>query len=282
MQAREARVTDDAHTSRDQDQLVPLVVLDATRSLLWLDTAADARRITADLIQALGGSIVTATGYDPDALPADVSFGDGPPILPSAPAGTEARALLDRHLSAFLLDARRALQLSGRAERLAEDASTDVLTGLPNRRMVSRALGRLVDLDLVIMLDLDHFKRVNDDLGHAAGDEVLRAFGNVLQSAVRGRDVAGRFGGEEFMVVLRDAPDADAFLERLRTAWTAVRPYPVTFSAGIARSTGSSDSTVAMADAALYRAKAAGRDRWLWSGIASTANVGTASAERVR
>jgi diguanylate cyclase (GGDEF)-like protein len=231
------------------------------------------------LIHGLGGTIVAATEYDPHAVPADVSFGDGPPVLPSAPSGSAARSLLDRHLSAFLLDARRAMQLSGRAERLAEDASTDVLTGLPNRRSVTRALGRLVERDLVIILDLDHFKRVNDDLGHAAGDEVLRAFGSVLRSTVRGRDVVGRFGGEEFMVVLIDAPDADAFLHRLRAAWIDARPYPVTFSAGIARSTGQTDTTVALADAALYRAKAAGRDRWMWSKDADSEAVDSKHAD---
>jgi diguanylate cyclase (GGDEF)-like protein len=78
------------------------------------------------------------------------------------------------------------LQLSERNERLAESASTDVLTGLLHRRMLDRALGRLSADDTVIVLDLDHFKRVNDNFGHAAGDEVLRVFGRVLRATPSG------------------------------------------------------------------------------------------------
>jgi GGDEF domain-containing protein len=101
---------------------------------------------------------------------------------------------------------------SGRNERLAESASTDLLTGLPNRRMLDRALGRLSANDTVVMLDLDHFKQVNDNFGHAAGDEVLRVFGSVLRGTVRGRDTVGRFGGEEFLIVLAPGANAEATL----------------------------------------------------------------------
>jgi GGDEF domain-containing protein len=90
-------------------------------------------------------------------------------------------------------------------------ASTDLLTDLPNRRMLDRALGRLSADDTVIMLDLDHFKRINDTFGHAAGDEVLRVFGGVLRGTVRGRDIVGRFGGEEFLIILPPPGGADAF-----------------------------------------------------------------------
>jgi len=258
-------VIDDATTPTGSRKLVPAVVLDATRELFGVRTEADARRIGEDLVHSLGGTLVSAGRSDANAIPSDVSFGDGEPRLPSAPPGSAARALLDRHLATFLLDARRALETSQQPERLAEYASTDVLTGLPNRRMLSRALGRLTEDDAVIMLDLDHFKRVNDDLGHAAGDEVLRAFGTVLRATVRGRDIVGRFGGEEFVVVIAPPAGADTFLQRLRAAWVANRPHPVNFSAGVARSDGDAEATLALADAALYRAKEAGRDRWLWS-----------------
>jgi diguanylate cyclase (GGDEF)-like protein len=245
---------------------VPLVVHEATRALLRLQSPADARRIAVDLVLGLGGTLVPADTVGPNVIPADVSFGDGAPLLPSAPPASTARALLDRYLSPFLLDARQLLELSGRTERLAESASTDVMTGLPNRRMLERALGRLLDDDTVVMIDLDYFKNVNDTLGHAAGDTVLREFGAVLLEAVRGRDVVGRYGGEEFVVVLAPpAADADGFLDRLRNAWSAKRTMPVTFSAGIARFTGDPDEVMKLVDEALYLAKEAGRDQWIWA-----------------
>ncbi len=243
----------------ERQQFVPMVVFEATRSLLWLRTGADARQIAEGLVRGLGGTLVQASAGDECAIPADIAFGDCEPLLPAAPPGSEPRELLERYIATFLEDARRALLLSGRAERLAESASTDVLTGLPNRRMITRALGRLMSGDTVIMLDLDHFKAVNDTLGHAAGDDVLRAFGKVLRGTVRGRDSVGRFGGEEFVVILAAPADGDTFLRRLRGEWESDRPHPVTFSAGVAASVGDPDVTLRRADEALYDAKSAGR-----------------------
>jgi diguanylate cyclase (GGDEF)-like protein len=131
--------------------------------------------------------------------------------------------------------------------------------------MLERALGRLSADDTVIMLDLDHFKQVNDTFGHAAGDAVLRVFGHVLAGTVRGHDTVGRFGGEEFLVILPAKAGADAFLARLRAEWLTKRPFPITFSAGIAASTTDPDETVSLADQALYQAKKAGRDQWIWA-----------------
>jgi diguanylate cyclase (GGDEF)-like protein len=246
-------------------QQVPGAVFDATRSLFRLRTGGSARRVAERLVRELGGQLVPAGTDGPDVIPVDVSFGDGEPLLPSAAPGSAARVLLERHLATFLLDARLVLQVSGQNDRLAESASTDLLTGLPNRRMLERALGRLSADDTVIMLDLDHFKQVNDTSGHAAGDAVLRVFGRVLGGTVRGRDIVGRFGGEEFLVVLPSVEGADAFLSRLRAEWVAKRPLPVTFSAGIAASAGDPDETVRLADQALYQAKKAGRDQWIWA-----------------
>ena len=258
-------MSQDTGTQAEPHYQVPGAVHEATRSLLRLRTGGDARRVAEHLVRELGGRVVPAGTDDPSVIPVDVSFGDGEPLLPAAPPGSAARALLDRHLASFLLDARHVLQLSGLNERLAESASTDLLTGLPNRRMLDRALGRLSADDTVIMLDLDHFKQVNDNFGHAAGDGVLRVFGSVLRGTVRGRNTVGRFGGEEFLVVLAAGGDADVFLRRLRAEWLAQRPLPITFSAGIAMSAGDPDETVSLADQALYRAKEAGRDRWIWA-----------------
>jgi diguanylate cyclase (GGDEF)-like protein len=249
----------------EPDDQVPGAVLEATRSLFRLRTGGSARRVAEHLVLELGGQLVPAGTDGPDVIPVDVSFGDGEPLLPAAAPGSAARALLERHLAAFLLDARLVLQASGRNERLAESASTDLLTGLPNRRMLERALGRLSAEDTVVMLDLDHFKQVNDTFGHPAGDAVLRAFGHVLGGTVRGRDIVGRFGGEEFLVVLPSGEGADAFLSRLRAEWLTKRPFPVTFSAGIAASAGDPDETLSLADQALYQAKEAGRDQWIWA-----------------
>jgi len=244
---------------------VPGAVFDATRALFRLRSGGSARLVAEHLVRELGGQLVPAGTDGPNVIPVDVSFGDGEPLLPAAAPGSAARALLERHLATFLLDARLVLQLSGRTDRLAESASTDSLTGLPNRRMLERALGRLSADDTVIMLDLDHFKQVNDTFGHAAGDAVLRVFGRVLAGTVRSRDTVGRYGGEEFLIVLPSVEGADAFLGRLRAEWLAKRPFPVTFSAGIAASAGDPDETVRLADQALYEAKKAGRDQWIWA-----------------
>jgi len=252
----------------DPDASVPAAVLEATRALLRVTTASEARLIGEELVRR-GGELATSETESRSVIPADLSFGDGAPVLAAARAGSAARSLIERYLTAYLLDASYVLELNLRGERLAEFASIDSLTGVLNRRMIDRALGRLAGGDTVILMDLDHFKHVNDEFGHAAGDDVLRAFGSVLGSAGRagrGGDVVGRFGGEEFVAVL-DAPGngPDVFLERFRRDWLAARPLPVTFSAGIARSVGDPDETIGLADEALYRAKKAGRDQWCWA-----------------
>jgi GGDEF domain-containing protein len=187
------------------------------RALLWVRDATDARRVAAELVAGLGGELVSASSADGTSLAVDLSFGDGEPQLPAAPPDSSSRQLLERYLPGFVADAARALEFAGRTDRLVEDASIDVLTGLPNRRMVGRALGRLAEGDIVIMIDLDHFKLVNDRYGHAAGDEVLRVFGRVLRACTRGRDVVGRYGGEEFVVVLGGSGAAEPFIELLQS-----------------------------------------------------------------
>jgi len=155
-------------------------------------------------------------------------------------------------------------------------ASVDVLTGLPNRRGVARALeeamahvrdgGRYA----VLLLDIDHFKSINDLLGHQSGDRALARIGRVIADDIRGVDVAGRFGGEEFLVLLRDATRERALqvAERLRTAiagggLTYADGKPVTVSVGVAyaRPTDRSGDVLERADRALYRAKDGGRNR---------------------
>jgi len=236
-------------------------VLDATRALLWIESPAAVAAIARGLVAALGGRIVPAADCAQDALPVDVSFGVGRPAVPAAPPSGVARMLLERHLPAFVRDAQRALELLDRPSRLAQDASIDPLTGLANRRTLGRALGRLSPQDTVVMIDLDHFKVINDTLGHREGDQVLRLFGHTLAATVRAADRAGRYGGEEFVVILPEG-GAERFLARLRIEWMRIRPYPVTFSAGVASADPEPRKALHAADRALYRAKQSGRNRW--------------------
>ncbi|MEA2718151.1 MAG: diguanylate cyclase [Candidatus Eremiobacteraeota bacterium] len=155
-------------------------------------------------------------------------------------------------------------------------ASLDVLTGLPNRRGVARALDeamkhvRAGGRYAVLLLDVDHFKSINDLLGHQTGDRALAQIGRIIAENIRGVDVAGRFGGEEFLVLLRDASRERAMqvAERLRGAIEAggiayADGKPVTVSVGVAyaRSADGTTDVVERADRALYRAKNAGRNR---------------------
>jgi diguanylate cyclase (GGDEF)-like protein len=146
---------------------------------------------------------------------------------------------------------------------LAAANLTDDLTGLGNRRRANVLLDSLQDGDALAMLDLDLFKDVNDSLGHQTGDQVLQSLGTYLRGAVRGADGVARFGGEEFVVVLRGASEsAPVTVSRLLAGWRATEPV-TTLSAGVSvhRSGQSYDVTFANADAALYQAKRDGRDR---------------------
>ncbi len=147
---------------------------------------------------------------------------------------------------------------------LAVAAVTDDLTGLGNRRYVNTLLDTLQTGDALLLLDLDHFKDVNDRLGHLAGDEVLVDLGQYLQGSIRdSADTVARYGGEEFLVVLRQPGDqATGTAERLIQGWRATDPL-VTFSIGMAlhRAGVPARATLHDADEALYEAKASGRDR---------------------
>ena len=167
---------------------------------------------------------------------------------------------------------RHALDLAVELQRLA---TTDALTGLPNRRQLMAALetearraNRTRRPLSLALLDVDHFKSVNDRHGHPAGDAALREVAAVLREVTRGGDVLGRFGGEEFAVLMPETSIAQAeqAAERLRAAIER-RPMPfpggrVTVSTGVALLAGGEggDQLVSRADAALYEAKAGGRN----------------------
>ena len=144
--------------------------------------------------------------------------------------------------------------------QLAVRAGTDALTGLSNRHDLPRALSALLPGDSLVLLDLDHFKDFNDTHGHQAGDLVLADFGAFLGRTVRSSDLAFRYGGEEFLLLLSrtDTAEAQHLVDRAAATWT--RRTQLTFSAGIATATRAGDeNTLRRADTALYAAKAAGR-----------------------
>ncbi len=147
-----------------------------------------------------------------------------------------------------------------------EEASTDPLTQLPNRRFVEPRIARACENGgrmCVALFDIDHFKRVNDLHGHPTGDEVLRQVGRALAAASRGGDIVARWGGEEFIALLRaDLEGARTFAERARRAVAElVTPAGrVTISCGIAAG-GPGVDVVKAADKRLYEAKHGGRNQ---------------------
>lgn len=153
-------------------------------------------------------------------------------------------------------------------------ADTDPLTGLANRRALEARMASLCEADApvtsLLILDIDHFKNINDQLGHAAGDRALRIVAEQLQAALRPGDYLARYGGEEFVALLAaDGSEAMRVAERLRIRIGQTRFHsqnqvvPITLSCGIAtvHPDDTSDSVFERADQALYRAKSNGRDR---------------------
>jgi len=160
------------------------------------------------------------------------------------------------------------LGLSRAEIRSRIDATMDPLTGLANRGGLLRHFEEYNAQPLaVVLLDIDNFKRVNDDLGHRRGDDVLTGVAEVLRREVRGSDLVHRYGGEEFVVLLPHAAASDAIVvaERLRAAIADARPagIDVRVSCGVSADSAGASWPVLFdaADKALYRAKELGRDR---------------------
>jgi diguanylate cyclase (GGDEF)-like protein len=182
-----------------------------------------------------------------------------------------------RLLNGAASEASSALSRAYSQRAVEAQASTDALTGLPNRRYFDEFCAlfarrrRSGDAVGVLMIDIDRFKVLNDAHGHATGDEVLRAVGGAIVSAVREDDVPARYGGEEFVVLLRN-PTPEMALdvgERVRASVATldlrrlgVGGVSVSVGVAVAREADqSTDDLIAQADRALYRAKRAGRDR---------------------
>jgi len=274
------------------------------------DPSTTIRLAAAGLGLAFGGHSDGVPGSDADALAADP---DGAARAATAVEHLERRIATDlalmnplsaglrsehgligaivlarRTASPWPAPARRILQVTaveaGAAfERVASHrraevrASTDALTGLPNRRYFDEFCGllggrrRADDRVGILMVDIDHFKRINDRHGHDAGDDVLRQVAAAIASAVREGDVPARFGGEEFAILLRNPSVRVAIdvAERIRTSvgaldLRAIGPASVSVSVGVAVQAEPDESLAELlgaADRALYRAKRAGRDR---------------------
>jgi diguanylate cyclase (GGDEF)-like protein len=165
-------------------------------------------------------------------------------------------------------------------DKLRQQSIRDLLTGLFNRRYLEETIAReihRVDRNQhplgVIMIDVDHFKRFNDTHGHEAGDIVLREMGVFLRSQVRGEDIPCRYGGEEFVLILPDAPlevtklraeKLRAGIQQLNLVFKDQPLGSISVSLGVAvypEHGSTADAVIRAADAALYRAKRAGRNR---------------------
>jgi diguanylate cyclase (GGDEF)-like protein len=169
---------------------------------------------------------------------------------------------------------RQRLKLQDANRQLRRLAVTDGLTGLMNRRRFNELLDESLDRAMrqnqifsIILFDIDHFKKLNDEFGHNAGDEILVKFANVLKDAARRYERPARYGGEEFAIVLDncDAHGARLAAERFRTAVNGEDwPYrDITVSVGCSTFSGveSARGMIEFADEALYFAKSQGRNR---------------------
>jgi diguanylate cyclase (GGDEF)-like protein len=239
---------------------VAMPVMDGHRTLAALKSGADTRDVPVvflsdrgagdDLVQALreGAHDYLRTPPEPAELLARVG------------AATRMKQLQD--------------ELRQRAVELEHVSRTDHLTGLPNRRYVEEQLRSVLAAALrhehpaaVLVIDVDHFKSVNDQRGHAAGDQVLVQIATTLAASIRTEDILGRWGGEEFIVVApHTAREAVAVLaERLRASVEATTP--VTISIGGACTPEVGLRLLDVADANLYKAKASGRNKVFVEGV---------------
>jgi diguanylate cyclase (GGDEF)-like protein len=266
-----------AHVARDSDPnpyLLGMAVLAKVQTLLALDRVEDARAAGEDAIARLGDRVPQARSMIlvtmADALRSGGRFEDAYEAL-SRGAALEREAMQEFTELQVGLERSRLEVAAARAEaeRFREQADRDFLTGLHNRRYLARA-GVEGTVSLAIV-DLDHFKPINDRFGHHVGDQVLVRVANLLSEHVRAEDTVVRAGGEEFVVLMprTGAAEAAACCERLRLAvqcepWATIAAgLEVTASVGVVSGGEGADidGLTREADLRLYDAKRLGRDR---------------------
>lgn len=225
------------------------------------------------VLMSVGGTMFYMSHHDPQRFPLSTEWVHFMVLLMLQPSvvllGSQFSAL--RHQ---LTKQRRELELA--VDRIQELASRDVLTGLYNRRHALDMLDHFVKRQArtttacaLVLIDLDHFKQVNDQHGHAVGDEVLKGFARQAQDLLRGSELIARWGGEEFLLVLPDTSTEGACvaLQRLRASLLQQQVVPslpmmrIGFSSGVTLLRGGEAAAQAIhrADLALYEAKDSGR-----------------------
>ncbi len=230
--------------------------------------------ILAALVRA---DLADASDITACALAVGMLFAGAALVIRSSLLEGRLRRMLGRERSALASLADREAELARLNEQLMEDSRRDPLTGMRNRRALAEELpvieaGHLESGEslAVALCDVDHFKAYNDDMGHLAGDQALRAIAATIRGALRAKDLTYRFGGEELLLLLpsTSAADAAAAAQRVHAAVEAAGlPHPsgiggvVTVSIGVACGGGSYGDLLARADAALYEAKRDGRNR---------------------
>ncbi len=243
------------------------------------------RKVLLDLV-GTGGDISTFAavmqGYADQLQEDDMAADDVSRILDGIIEETRTIKGSSSNLKERFFNATQEMEsLRKDLDEVQRQASTDGLTGLSNRRVFESRLAREALNSkqskqplCLIMVDIDHFKRVNDTYGHLVGDMVLKQAAELLQSSVKGRDMVARYGGEEFMLILPDTPLAGAVTvaEKIcdyfqRNEWkrrdNEQRIGPVTVSQGVAlyKYSENLDDFIKRVDDALYRSKTCGRNR---------------------
>lgn len=233
------------------------VALAATRALLGVESRADAALVVRTAVRDLGGEVVAARLAPPEAMQVDVSLGDGERTAVVVDRISSAAMRLAHHLPTLVHDALRTAARCDHSRRQAERAARDCLTGVASRAEVAARLSTARQGDVVCLLDLDGLKRLNDSGGHVAGDRALRSFGELLRRMVRGSDFSGRYGGDEFVVVLPRSPAATAVRRMRRVAgeWAlAASGTGVSIGVAVVDARGALRACAA-ADRAMYRVK---------------------------
>ena len=230
----------------------------------------------AEIVEKQTAPVVMLTGSGSEEI-AVQSIQEG--AVGYLPKSNLSKENLRNTIDAALEKWRRMQQGKADQEELERLANFDSLTGLENRRAILRRLedqikhaSRYKEELSVIMLDIDHFKKVNDHYGHLTGDDVLEKVGTVVRQSIRDTDTAGRYGGEEFIIILpkTDLSTALYVAERIREAIEAAEMkapegdvFTITVSQGLSSYEPGEDEQclISRADGALYRAKESGRNR---------------------